>query len=173
MRAATATVILVVVLVGTAPVPVDASASDMSIDVVYDAYPTPDPACRGFRVHGDGVARGAPVGVATWRDDECASFVTEPGRVTVRGCLRMANESGVLVASYQASSPLPDLGGFLYFSGSFTITAGQGRFASATGGGEITATANVNRPAARAHLEGSYAPAAAGNGVVLPTCVAP
>ena len=135
---------------------IGATSAPISIDVVYQARPTPDAPCGGFRVTGAGIASGPPVGTAAWSDHECASLLARPGKVTITGEFVMATAGGdQLSGSYVAVADPPEADGTIRPRGTFTVTGGTGRFSGSTGGGEISAVANVLRPEAVAHLEGS------------------
>ena len=127
----------------------------VSIHATYDANPTPDAGCGGMRVVGRGTATGVPVGHALWSDEECASLLATPGKITIAGILVVTAASGDrLEASYSATADLPEPDGTIRPAGTFQIIGGTGRFSNATGSGTINATANMFHPQAVADMNG-------------------
>lgn len=134
----------------------DTTALPFVVHASYDATPTPDAACGGLRVVASGAAIGNEIGAAQWNDTECASLVAQPGSIVITGTLTLTAANGdELFIDYTATTPLPDATGAIHPAGTFTIVGGTGRFAGATGGGTLTADANVTSPATTATLVGT------------------
>jgi hypothetical protein len=144
---------------GALATPARAETVPFVLDAAYDAHPTPDALCRGFRVNGAGQASGHPTGPVAWSDTECADVAAEPGHITIRdGHLTLTGESGdALFATYTGRGTLPDRDGFIYLDVTVSFAGGTGRFLGATGTAIGTAVANINYPATSAHIEGQLA----------------
>ena len=124
------------------------------VRAAYDAVATPDAACGGLRVVASGSAQGTELGNGAWNDTECAAFTADG--ISIDGSLTLTAANGDrLFVSYHALSPFPDAAGAIHPAGTFTITGGTGRFATATGGGTLAADANVASPATTATLDGT------------------
>lgn len=124
------------------------------VHAAYDAVATPDAVCGGLRVVAAGSASGTELGNGQWHDRECAAFTADG--IEIAGALTLTAANGdELFVSYAAVSPFPDASGAIHPTGTFTITGGTGRFASAAGGGTLAADANVADPATTAVLDGT------------------
>lgn len=124
------------------------------IQASYNAVPTPDAACGGLRVVASGSAIGTDIGTGAWNDTECAAFSAD-GIVIDGNLVLTAADGAQLFVTYHAVTAFPDATGAIHPAGTFTITGGTGRFASATGGGTLAADANVAGPATTATLAGT------------------
>jgi hypothetical protein len=125
-----------------------------TVHASYDATPTFDPACGCLHVVASGSATGTELGSGTWNDTEFAAFT--PTGLAIDGDLTLTAANGdQLFVHYDATTPLPDATGAIHPQGTFTIVGGTGRFANATGGGTLSADANVANPATTATLDGT------------------
>lgn len=124
------------------------------VRAAYDATPTPDAACGGLRVVAAGSATGTELGAGAWNDTECAAFT--PDGIVIDGALTLTAANGdELFVDYHATTPFPGADGAIHPQGTFTIVGGTGRFATASGGGTLSADANVAAPATTAVLDGT------------------
>jgi hypothetical protein len=124
------------------------------VRAAYDAIATPDAACGGLRVAASGSAQGTELGNGSWNDKECAAFTADGIDITGDLTLTAANGDELFV-EYHATTPFPDATGAIHPQGTFSIVGGTGRFETATGGGVLSADANVANPATTATLDGT------------------
>ena len=108
----------------------------------------------GLTVVASGAATGTELGSGTWNDSEFAAFT--PNGLDITGTLTLTAANGdELFVQYEATTPPPDSTGAIHPQGTFTIVGGTGRFVNASGGGTLSADANVANPATTATLNGT------------------
>jgi hypothetical protein len=92
-----------------------------------------------------GAGHASHLGRVTATSTEVLDFTASPGRLTVRdGRLVMVAANGdELHWSYGGGGALPDASGTSAITGTFVITGGTGRFATASGGGTVEGLASV------------------------------
>jgi hypothetical protein len=107
------------------------------VDASFTATAVPVDMCT-IDVTASGTASGTHVGTALWSDSETLDPCSEPPNVHVVGNGVLTAASGdALMIHYDMTTPFPDANGQIHPRGAFTITAGTGRFAGASGGGLI------------------------------------
>jgi hypothetical protein len=104
--------------------------------------PTDDP----FVLRNDETGKGTAthLGAFTWNDVEYADFASIPGGVAVVGTFTMTAADGDRLYGEFTSIGAFDQDGNLAIRGHYLFTGGTGRFAEATGSGDIDAIANLS-----------------------------
>ena len=87
-------------------------------------------ACRGL-------------GRFTWSDVEFVNFCTVPGGVAVTATFTMTAANGDELSGEFTTTGFPAEDGSLVIHGTYQFTGGTGRFADATGSGDIDAVASL------------------------------
>jgi hypothetical protein len=100
---------------------------------------TDDPCVLRNDETGEGEA--THLGKFTWVDEEYADFCEIPGGVTVVASFTMTAADGDLLYGEFSTVGYFDEDGNLIIQGTFRFVGGTGRFADATGGGDIDAVA--------------------------------
>jgi hypothetical protein len=101
--------------------------------------PTGDPAV--LRNDETGQGNATHLGLFTWEDVEYADFDEIPGGVSVVATFTMTAANGDQLRGAFTSTGLFDVDGNLVIHGQYQFTGGTGRFANATGSGNIDAIA--------------------------------
>lgn len=99
-----------------------------------------DDACI-MRNEETGSGKATHLGMFTWTDVELVDFCAIPDGVSVVGWFTMTAASGDLLHGELTTTGVFDQDGNLLIDGDYVFTGGTGRFADATGSGEIEVTA--------------------------------
>lgn len=83
------------------------------------------------------------LGRFTWVSVEYVDFHTIPGGVAVEGSFTMTAANGDRLFGEYTTTGFPDEAGDLIIHGNYQFTGGTGRFAGATGSGDIDAIASL------------------------------
>jgi hypothetical protein len=104
--------------------------------------PTDDPAV--LRNDETGTGNSTHLGNFTWADTEFADFATVPGGVAVVGSFTMTAANGDELYGELSTVGMFDEDDNLVIHGTYRFTGGTGRFANATGTGDIDAIAYLS-----------------------------
>ena len=107
--------------------------------------PTADPCVLTNDESGTGTA--VHMGSMSWTSSETVNFCSNPAGADVAGEFVMTAANGDQVKGRYVTLAHPDFGaGVITFSGTFEITGGTGRFAGASGEGELSGQGSLLEP---------------------------
>ena len=136
--------VAVALCIGGAGLPSEAIADDQLpfvAELTSSANLTPtDDACV-FRNDETGSGEATHLGSFAWMDVEWVDFCAIPGGVSVVGRFTMTAANGDLLHGELATTGVFEQDGKLDIHGDYFFTGGTGRFADATGSGELDVTA--------------------------------
>jgi hypothetical protein len=90
-----------------------------------------------------GVGEATHLGRFTWSSVEFVDFSNFPPQVAVEGTFTMTAANGDLLYGSYSTVGMPDEVGNLVIHGSYQFTGGTGRFAAASGSGDLDAVASL------------------------------
>jgi hypothetical protein len=97
-------------------------------------------------VTASGTTLGTQIGNGLWSQSECVTFVPTaplPVHVDGHGIMTAANGDQIFI-HYTANTAVPDANNQIHPRGSYSIEGGNGRFAGATGSGDLAVDGTAN-----------------------------
>lgn len=147
VRSLAVIVVLSLAALTVSPGPAVAEEISFRATITGNAHlsPTEDPFVLRNDETGKGVANH--IGQFTWADVEYVDFGVIPGGVAVVATFAMTFDDGdQLFGTLITTGSLDEHAATLFIQGTYEFTGGTGRFADATGSGEIEAVATLGGP---------------------------